>query len=64
VSSGIGFAPRAELSRYVTDAGFVIDDIEGYARGYSTPHVVFVAHVPSSVETSAATRPHAALRAP
>jgi 2-polyprenyl-6-hydroxyphenyl methylase/3-demethylubiquinone-9 3-methyltransferase len=44
VSTGIGFATRAELSRYVTDAGFVIDDITSYARGYSTPHVLFVAH--------------------
>lgn len=46
VSTGIGFATRAELSRYITDAGFVIDDIESFARGYSTPHVLFVAHAP------------------
>ena len=44
VSSGIGFATRAELSGYVTRAGFVIDEIASYARGYSTPHVLFVAH--------------------
>jgi 2-polyprenyl-6-hydroxyphenyl methylase/3-demethylubiquinone-9 3-methyltransferase len=45
-TGGIGFATRAELSRYVTDAGFVIDEIESFARGYSTPHVLFVAHAP------------------
>ena len=44
VSSGIGFATRAELSGYVTRAGFVVDEIASYARGYSTPHVLFVAH--------------------
>jgi len=24
--------------------GFVVDEIASYARGYSTPHVLFVAH--------------------
>lgn len=43
-SGGIGFATRAELSGYVTRAGFVIDEIASCARGYSTPHVLFVAH--------------------
>ena len=44
VSSGIGFATRAELEGYLTRAGFVVDEIAGYARGYGTPHVLFVAH--------------------
>ncbi len=43
-TGGIGFAPRAELAGYVTRAGFVVDDVTSYARGYSTPHVLFVAH--------------------
>jgi 2-polyprenyl-6-hydroxyphenyl methylase/3-demethylubiquinone-9 3-methyltransferase len=43
-TGGIGFATRAELSRYVIDAGFTIETIESHARGYSTPHVLFVAH--------------------
>jgi 2-polyprenyl-6-hydroxyphenyl methylase/3-demethylubiquinone-9 3-methyltransferase len=42
-TGGIGFATREELSRYVTDAGFTIEAIESHARGYSTPHVLFVA---------------------
>jgi 2-polyprenyl-6-hydroxyphenyl methylase/3-demethylubiquinone-9 3-methyltransferase len=46
VSSGIGFATRAELSAYVTRAGFLIDEITSYARGYSTPHVLLTAHLP------------------
>ena len=44
VSSGIGFATRAELTGYVTRAGFVVDEVTSYARGYSTPHVLCVAH--------------------
>ena len=43
-TGGIGFATRAELSSYVTRAGFTIDEIVSYARGYSTPHVLFTAH--------------------
>jgi cyclopropane fatty-acyl-phospholipid synthase-like methyltransferase len=46
VSSGIGFATRDELAAYVTRAGFVVDDITSYARGYTTPHVLLTAHVP------------------
>jgi hypothetical protein len=44
VSSGIGFATREELAGYVTRAGLVVDEIASYARGYSTPHVLLVAH--------------------
>jgi 2-polyprenyl-3-methyl-5-hydroxy-6-metoxy-1,4-benzoquinol methylase len=47
VSSGIGFATRDELSDYVTRAGFVMDDVVSYARGYTTPHVLLTAHLPS-----------------
>jgi 2-polyprenyl-6-hydroxyphenyl methylase/3-demethylubiquinone-9 3-methyltransferase len=44
VSSAIGFATRAELASYLARAGFVVDEVASYARGYSTPHVLFVAH--------------------
>jgi 2-polyprenyl-6-hydroxyphenyl methylase/3-demethylubiquinone-9 3-methyltransferase len=43
-TGGIGFATREELSAYVTNAGFVVDDITSYARGYTAPHVVLSAH--------------------
>jgi 2-polyprenyl-6-hydroxyphenyl methylase/3-demethylubiquinone-9 3-methyltransferase len=43
-TGGIGFATREELEGYITRAGFVVDDVTSYARGYSTPHVLFVAH--------------------
>jgi 2-polyprenyl-3-methyl-5-hydroxy-6-metoxy-1,4-benzoquinol methylase len=42
-TGGIGFATRAELSRCVTEAGFVIDDVTSYARGCTAPHVLLVA---------------------
>ena len=45
-TGGIGFATRAELARYVERAGFVVDDITGYARGYTAPHVLLTAHLP------------------
>ena len=45
-TGGIGFATRAELADYVTRAGFVVDDITSYARGYTAPHVLLTAHVP------------------
>jgi 2-polyprenyl-6-hydroxyphenyl methylase/3-demethylubiquinone-9 3-methyltransferase len=47
-TGGIGFATRAELVGYVTRAGFVVDDVTSYARGYTTPHVLLTAHVPSA----------------
>lgn len=43
-TGGIGFATREELAGYVTRAGFVVDDIASYARGYTTPHVLLTAH--------------------
>ena len=48
VSSGIGFATRDELTDYVTRAGFVMDDVTSYARGYTTPHVLLTAHLPQT----------------
>jgi 2-polyprenyl-3-methyl-5-hydroxy-6-metoxy-1,4-benzoquinol methylase len=43
-TGGIGFATREELAGYVTGAGFEIDDIVSYARGYTAPHVLLTAH--------------------
>ena len=45
-TGGIGFATREELAGYVARAGFTIDDITSYARGYTAPHVLLTAHVP------------------
>ena len=45
-TGGIGFATREELAGYVTGAGFMIDHIVSYARGYTAPHVLLTAHVP------------------
>jgi 2-polyprenyl-3-methyl-5-hydroxy-6-metoxy-1,4-benzoquinol methylase len=45
-TGGIGFATRAELAGYVTRAGFTVDDITSYARGYTAPHVLLIAHLP------------------
>jgi 2-polyprenyl-6-hydroxyphenyl methylase/3-demethylubiquinone-9 3-methyltransferase len=43
-TGGIGFATRDELAGFVTRAGFAVDDITSYARGYTTPHVLLTAH--------------------
>jgi 2-polyprenyl-6-hydroxyphenyl methylase/3-demethylubiquinone-9 3-methyltransferase len=43
-TGGIGFATRTELKNYVEQAGFVVDDIASYARGYTAPHVLLTAH--------------------
>lgn len=45
-TGGIGFATRAELESQVERAGFVVDDITSYARGYTAPHVLLTAHAP------------------
>jgi 2-polyprenyl-6-hydroxyphenyl methylase/3-demethylubiquinone-9 3-methyltransferase len=45
-TGGIGFATREELAGFVTRAGFVVDDITSYARGYTAPHVLLTAHLP------------------
>jgi 2-polyprenyl-3-methyl-5-hydroxy-6-metoxy-1,4-benzoquinol methylase len=44
-TGGIGFATREELAGYVERAGFVVDDITSYARGYTAPHVLLTAHL-------------------
>lgn len=43
-SGGLGFVPRPELVRRIGDAGFVLDEVVGLAKGYATPHVLFRAH--------------------
>jgi 2-polyprenyl-3-methyl-5-hydroxy-6-metoxy-1,4-benzoquinol methylase len=45
-SGAIGFAPRATLGDALTAAGFIIERLESHARGYTTPHVLFLAHAP------------------
>ena len=47
-TGGIGFATREELAGYVMRAGFVVDDITSYARGYTAPHVLLTAHLPDA----------------
>jgi 2-polyprenyl-6-hydroxyphenyl methylase/3-demethylubiquinone-9 3-methyltransferase len=44
-TGGIGFATREELAGYLEQAGFVVDDITSYARGYTAPHVLLTAHL-------------------
>jgi 2-polyprenyl-3-methyl-5-hydroxy-6-metoxy-1,4-benzoquinol methylase len=44
-SGAIGFAPRSALANAITAAGFVIEETASYARGYSTPHILFTARV-------------------
>jgi 2-polyprenyl-6-hydroxyphenyl methylase/3-demethylubiquinone-9 3-methyltransferase len=43
-TGGIGFATREELAGYLTRAGFGVDAITSYARGYTAPHVLLKAH--------------------
>jgi 2-polyprenyl-3-methyl-5-hydroxy-6-metoxy-1,4-benzoquinol methylase len=45
-TGGIGFATREELAGYVARAGFTVDAITSYARGYTAPHVLLTAHAP------------------
>jgi 2-polyprenyl-3-methyl-5-hydroxy-6-metoxy-1,4-benzoquinol methylase len=47
-TGGIGFATREELAGYVARAGFTVDAITSYARGYTAPHVLLTAHAPAS----------------
>jgi 2-polyprenyl-3-methyl-5-hydroxy-6-metoxy-1,4-benzoquinol methylase len=42
-TGGIGFATREDLVGYVERAGFVVDDVTSYARGYTAPHVLLTA---------------------
>jgi len=43
-SGAVGFAPRRALIGALDRAGFAIDEAVSLARGYSTPHVLFLAH--------------------
>jgi hypothetical protein len=45
-TGGIGFATRSELVGYLEQAGFTVDDVTSYARGYTAPHVLLAAHLP------------------
>lgn len=42
-SGGLGFQPRELTSRLLEEAGFEVLEIVPLAKGYSTPHVLFVA---------------------
>ncbi len=44
-SGGLQFRARAFLEQLLRDAGFKLSETESLARGYSTPHVLFVARV-------------------
>jgi len=55
-TGGIGFATREELAGYVESAGFVVDDIESHARGYTAPHVLLTARAPASGDQGRGTR--------
>ena len=44
-TGGIGFATRAELAGFVERAGFAVDEITSYARGYTAPHVLLTARL-------------------
>ena len=45
-TGGIGFATRTELAGFLEQAGFAVDDVTSYARGYTAPHVLLTAHAP------------------
>ena len=45
-SGAIGFVPREVLANAIRAAGFVLDETTGYAKGYTTPHILFTAHAP------------------
>lgn len=47
-SGGLGFVPRARMVERLTGAGFVLEEVVGLARGYATPHVLFVARRPAA----------------
>lgn len=42
-SGGLGFLPRARTSEALRGAGFSVEEVVPLGRGYSTPHVLFVA---------------------
>lgn len=42
-SGSVGFQPRARLQRSLEETGFSIREIRPLSKGYTTPHVLFVA---------------------
>jgi len=43
-SGAVGFAPRQVLADALRQSAFSIDETVAFARGYSTPHILFTAH--------------------
>lgn len=42
-SGGLGFAPRAQMKALLQAAGFSVTEVVPLSRGYTTPHVLYVA---------------------
>lgn len=42
-SGGMALKPRAEMTRLLADAGFAVGEVVDLGRGYTTPHVLYVA---------------------
>ncbi|ABF87901.1 methyltransferase family protein [Myxococcus xanthus DK 1622] len=42
-SGGMALKPRAEMTRYLKDAGFAVREVVDLGQGYTTPHVLYVA---------------------
>lgn len=42
-SGSVGFQPRARLERALQETGFSVREIRPLSKGYTTPHVLFVA---------------------
>ncbi|WP_164012900.1 class I SAM-dependent methyltransferase [Pyxidicoccus trucidator] len=42
-SGGMALKPRAEMTRLLEDAGFAVGEVVDLGRGYTTPHVLYVA---------------------
>jgi 2-polyprenyl-6-hydroxyphenyl methylase/3-demethylubiquinone-9 3-methyltransferase len=42
-SGGMALKPRAEMTRLLADAGFSVGEVADLGRGYTTPHVLYVA---------------------
>jgi len=42
-SGGMALKPRAEMTRLLADAGFSVGEVVDLGRGYTTPHVLYVA---------------------
>jgi 2-polyprenyl-6-hydroxyphenyl methylase/3-demethylubiquinone-9 3-methyltransferase len=42
-SGGMALKPRGEMTRLLADAGFAVSEVVDLGRGYTTPHVLYVA---------------------